>query len=134
MTHQAKQELLYQKHICYKCLSASNHRARDCRKWVKCDICQSTDHLSAMHLDRAQPTPKEGEEKTIKPLMNASTSCTRVCGKCSGNKVSASKTMLVKIYPEHRPDSCTNVYATIDVASNVSLITPQLCEKLEVQG
>ena len=62
--------------------------------------------------------------------MNALNKCTSVCGRCS----SASKIILVKVYPENKPESSVNVYATIDVASNRSFISPSLCDKLGVKG
>ena len=139
MSHHEKNRILGEGRFCYRCLKSKNHFAKDCPENIKCTICQSSRHLSIMHQDEpkkpnSNPMSTQGEEESVKPLMNVNNQCTDVCGEEVGASTSASKIILVKIYPENRADLSVNVYATIDVASNKSLISPSLCDKLMVKG
>ena len=130
-----KKGILREGGLCFKCLKSKNHFAKDCPENILCTICQSSRHLSSMHHDeQTNPNPASihGGEGTVKPLMSVDNKCTSVCGENGDGRASASKIILVKIYPEKRPDLSTHVYATIDVASNRSLISPSLCDKLMV--
>ena len=122
-----KMEWLKSAGLCFRCLSGK-HRAKDCKKEVKCTKCDSTRHLFALHKEKETKVKKEkdGEEEV-------KSKCTSVCrGKTGG--LSCSKIVLVDVFTEDNPEVVCRAYAIIDEQSNASMITPNLADTLEVDA
>ena len=106
--------------LCFRCL-VGKHRAKQCKKDVKCDKCKSSRHPTILH--------KEREEKSD----NLQSRCTSVCqGKPGG--LSCSKILLVEVFVDNRPDVKHRVYAIMDDQSNASMITPNLADQLNIES
>jgi hypothetical protein len=122
-----KMEWLKAAGLCFRCLSGK-HRAKDCKKEVKCSKCESTRHLLPLHKEK-EPNVKEekdGEEEV-------KSKCTSVCrGKAGG--VSCSKIVLVDVFTEDNPETVRRAYAIVDEQSNASMITPNLADMLEIDA
>ena len=119
-----KMEWLKSAGLCFRCLSGK-HRAKCCKKEVKCTKCDSTRHLFALQKEK-ETKVKEGEEEV-------KSKCTSVCrGKTGG--LSCSKIVLVNVFTEDNPEIVCGAYAIIDEQSNASMIAPNLADTLEVNA
>lgn len=127
--------------ICFKCCASTSHLAKDCKTSVKCQECDTTYHVTAMHpstpsqAPKAPPTPQDdgGEAETNDtdtPVV--SSSCTEVCGErqfgCSCTKI-----CLAKIYPVSNVQKVINAYVIIDDQSNRSLAKPEFFNLYGIQ-
>lgn len=52
MSFNERRKLLSDKKLCFKCFS-DKHIARDCKCEIKCSVCSSRYHCTAMHIDTA---------------------------------------------------------------------------------
>ncbi|XP_061128960.1 uncharacterized protein LOC133150443 isoform X1 [Syngnathus typhle] len=128
--------------ICFKCCSSSSHPARDCKAHLKCDECDSENHITALHpgpppwAARVSNSPKndggesELEETTRTPVV--SSLCTKVCGDHLKAK-SCSKICLVKVYPDNQPEKAEKMYAMLDDQSNRSLARSQFFDIFKIE-
>ncbi|XP_070206193.1 uncharacterized protein [Littorina saxatilis] len=118
-----KKATLKEKGVCYRCLSSTSHRAKDCNMSVKCSVCSGRHHTT-MHQDRPSasldPIEKHGGEVSAK--------CTTLC---KGGHLSRScgKVVKVKVFPPEKTKGI-QVYAILDDQSNASLATPELMDQL----
>ena len=55
-----RKNLLSQHGICFHCLAATNHLAKDCTTQIKCFECHSDKHVTAL---RTGPPNKPAEEE-----------------------------------------------------------------------
>lgn len=102
--------------ICFKCCNSAEHFSRNCNEKVTCSVCASYSHPSALHVDYTNPQCGEKRQDTeAKTTVN--NKCSQICGVVSGGK-SCSKTVLVKVYPQGKPDNIVKTYALIDDQSN----------------
>ncbi|CAB3978894.1 PREDICTED: uncharacterized protein LOC107357656 [Paramuricea clavata] len=111
--------------LCFRCLSGK-HRAKDCKKEVKCTECSSTRHLVILHKEKQL---KEKEDKEVNEEVKSK--CTSVCRGNTGG-LSCSKIVLVDVFTEDNPNAVHRAYAIVDEQSNASMITPNLADLLEV--
>ncbi|TWW54220.1 hypothetical protein D4764_0192230 [Takifugu flavidus] len=81
-----RRSLLKELFICYKCLSSTEHRAKNCKAVIHCVECNSDSHPSAMHPGpppwtdagpNAPPLAHDGESDTPSPTVTTS-SCTEI--------------------------------------------------------
>ncbi|XP_071086519.1 uncharacterized protein [Haliotis cracherodii] len=133
--------------ICYRCCLTSTLLAKACREFVKCAICGSSRHATALHVvdweqensETGTPSPRvnDGGEKKDSPSdiskVPIASKCTQICGDGFAGK-SCSKTLLVKVYPEGRPDMATRMYAMFDDQSNASLVKSEFFTIMEADG
>ncbi|XP_063404237.1 uncharacterized protein LOC134687709 [Mytilus trossulus] len=118
-------EFLKKNGICFRCCGPKRHLRRDCKEFLKCSVCQSREHPSALHTDignirkNEPPESHEGENESGEVI----TACTQICGQVSGTSKSCSKLMLVKVYPKGQPEQSHMMYSLIDDQSNKSLAT-----------
>ncbi|XP_024118967.1 uncharacterized protein LOC112140289 [Oryzias melastigma] len=117
--------------ICFKCCASTLYLAKDCRTSVRCQVCDSTYHVTTMHPGtqppKALPPPKlDGEEDvTVNPdPTEISSNCTEVCGKGQFSR-SCAKICLAKIYPQDAVHKIVKAYVVIDNQSNRSLARPE---------
>ncbi|XP_026036546.1 uncharacterized protein LOC113029762 [Astatotilapia calliptera] len=127
--------------ICYKCLSSTEHRAKDCKADIRCLECKSDTHISAMH---AGPPPwrsgsfdstpeAHGGEPDIPSSTVTTSNCTEVCGQGQQGR-SCSKICMVKVYHSTAPQMKTKMYAILDDQSNVSLARSPFFDMFNVHG
>lgn len=57
-----RRKLLKQHKMCFRCCNTNTHQQLDCTETVKCSICQQTNHATALHMDRKDPTKHGGEQ------------------------------------------------------------------------
>ncbi|CAG2239905.1 unnamed protein product [Mytilus edulis] len=81
-----RQDFLKSKGLCYRCCGQKGHLARDCTAAVTCEVCKSTTHPTALHIEKfthQQPTTKFQEQKTEPKLeqdtQKVVTACTQIC-------------------------------------------------------
>ncbi|XP_061908363.1 uncharacterized protein LOC133653277 isoform X1 [Entelurus aequoreus] len=127
--------------VCFKCCSSTTHLARNCKTALKCNECESDDHVAALHpgpppWDKENKDPPsqyggESEEKAPGPAVTSK--CTEVCGKGQSLR-SCSKICLVKVYPKTHPDRATNVYILLDDQSNRSLARSEFFDLFQIKG
>ena len=122
-TLEEKTEWILQAGLCYRCLS-KGHRARDCKRMIRCSICKDKRHNALLHKEK-QKKPDGGE--------SVDTKCTSLCGASEGG-ISCSKLVLVDVISKERPENICRVYAIIDDQSNTSLITSDLADELGATG
>lgn len=119
--------------LCFRCLTAK-HRASQCKANVRCDKCKSTRHPTILHKDK---TAKDDKDMATKDDNvdgeEVQSRCTSVCEGKSGG-VSCSKIVLVDIFLESKPESVHRVYAIMDDQSNTSMVSPNLADRLKVDG
>lgn len=97
-----RKAFLKEKGICFKCCSSVSHLTKECKSFVKCPECGSTNHDAAMHPGSSSQVVKapslsqegggEGENQPNMAVVN--TSCTEVCGQGQWGR-SCSKICLV---------------------------------------
>ena len=134
-----RRECLRYHNICFRCCEIQPHNFRNCSREVKCAICQSTSHCSALHPDEQrlqrlrQTSVSDGGE-----LQNTSvkvvSECTSVCGDTKFPGKSCAKIILVRFYPKDHIDLAIKAYAVIDDQSNSTLGTPELFDRLRIEG
>lgn len=105
--------------------------AKDCKASVRCQECDNTYHVTAMHPGtpppKAFPPPKldGGEEVNINPdETEISSNCTDVCGKGQFS-CSCAKICLAKVYPQGAVHKAVKAYVIMDDQSNRSLARPE---------
>ncbi|KAJ8018514.1 hypothetical protein HOLleu_43463 [Holothuria leucospilota] len=114
--------------VCFRCLSTSEHMAKDCKEPVKCIECDSKRHWAALHTNPApaKEAPAiihDGGEET-----NSITSkCTGICGKNSGEHP-CSKICLIVIYPDKEVRKAIKAYVVLEEQSNRSLARSHLLD------
>ncbi|CAC5372300.1 unnamed protein product [Mytilus coruscus] len=120
-----RREIVKKNGICFKCLNGK-HLAKDCKANIKCEKCGKTAHCTAFHFER-QTREHNGGERQVEnqPPDQISTKCTEICDDSadptSFQGKSCAKTLLVKVYPEGKPEVSVTTYAIIDDQSNRSL-------------
>ena len=62
------------------------------------------------------------------------TTCTQICGKLIGYSKSCAKIVLVRTYPDGRPDQSRTLYCLIDDQSNRSLATSSFFDAFSENG
>ncbi|CAC5372342.1 unnamed protein product [Mytilus coruscus] len=121
-----RREIVKKNGICFKCLNGK-HLAQDCKANIKCEKCGKTAHCTAFHFER-QTRENNGGERQVEnqPPDQISTKCTEICDDSadptSFQGKSCAKTLLVKVYPEGKPEVSVTTYAIIDDQSNRSLV------------
>ena len=70
-----KRDLVKKNGLCFKCLNGK-HLAKDCKKLITCEKCNSSRHCTAFHIDstRTEALSDYGGENNI------SSKCTEICG------------------------------------------------------
>nr|XP_021331373.1 uncharacterized protein LOC110439581 [Danio rerio] len=136
-----RKAFLKEKGICFKCCSSISHHAKECKSFVKCFECNSTNHDTAMHpgpspqvvksLPPSQEDGGEGEDNS--DMTSVNTSCTEVCGPGQWGR-SCSKICLVKLYPKGNKDMATKAYVILDDQSNRSLARPEFFELFNLES
>ena len=134
-----RKRILLKNKICFKCCRSNSHQAKDCPESVKCAICKSEWHITAMHIgqgtrpieqrDDGGERARRVEDVSTKLVTNA---CTSVCQNIPGGR-SCSKICKVKVQNHENLESAI-VYAVIDDQSNATLAKPELLDALGIFG
>lgn len=128
MSLDEKRQIVQKNGLCYKCL-VGKHLAKDCRENVKCEKCNSRKHSTPFHIEQKQPDNDHGGELNNKSV---ETKFTQICGdQANGLQFkgkSCAKTVLVKVYPDGKPELSIQTYATIDDQSNRSMARSEFFE------
>ena len=61
-----RKKILQENNICFKCCASNTHGQQDCQVIMKCDICVSESHLTAMHIE-SHPTANKNQPHTQQP-------------------------------------------------------------------
>lgn len=133
-----KKGLLKEHRACFRCCSLE-HLRTDCKTSLKCSECNSTSHMTAMHMSKTplgtEPVTQTktervdgGEHLDVIPI---SSKCTAICGKSFKGR-SCAKTLAVNIYKTGNPERSTKVYAMLDEHCNRSLISPEVLDTLGI--
>ena len=134
-----RKAFLKEKGICFKCCSSTTHLAKDCKFFVKCFECDSTNHDAAMHPGpspqsvMASPPPQDNGGEREDNVTDITTSCTEVCGLGQWGR-SCSKICLTKIYPKGFKNKAIKAYVILDDQSNRSLARPEFFELFGVES
>ena len=132
MSIQERRDLLKKSGFCFKCCVTSEHMSRDCKEKLKCEKCESTNHITEMHFSKeTQASKTQSEEETNETGVKAT--CTKICGKGFSGK-SCGKTILVRVYPKDPPDQAMVTYAILDDQSNASLAKPEFFDHFNITG
>lgn len=118
-----RREFLKKNGLCFRCCGQIKHLRRDCKELIRCTVCESHEHPTALHVDKEENSRAYGKYEGEKHNTEIDSKCTQVCGKASVVSKSCSKILLVKVYPDERPDQARKLYALIDDQSNRSLAT-----------
>ena len=120
--------------VCFRCCSSTDHVAKDCRTFIKCNECDSNKHVTALHPGPAPWTAMDsdtehgGEEREDSPAEVVS-KCTEVHGRTNTSKI-----CLIKVYPAGQPQRSARVYAVLDDQSNRSLARPEFFDLFDSHG
>ncbi|KAL1442113.1 hypothetical protein MTO96_000009 [Rhipicephalus appendiculatus] len=104
-----RKSLLKQFGLCFKCCTATDHFAKDCKVVVTCADCGSGKHATALHQGSPSSVPSDSKQvaKIDEPNSElqspkVSSTCTEVCGRgCAGR--SCSKICLVDVSHTSEP-------------------------------
>ncbi|XP_062614379.1 uncharacterized protein LOC134276120 [Saccostrea cucullata] len=122
---QERKDFLRENGLCFKCCGTKRHFQSNCKMTVKCDVCNSSKHPSALHPDIPKSVVKAHEgEKSIQEV-NVTNKCTKICNTQGNTSKSCAKIMLVKVYPKGRKNLSRELYCMIDEQSNRSLAVSQ---------
>ncbi|XP_050419153.2 uncharacterized protein LOC126832434 [Patella vulgata] len=124
--------------FCYRCCATKEHLIAACTENIKCDICNSNQHASAMHVNSdsvtsgtsSAPVNHGGERTEPKQLTSK---CTQVCSDKFRGK-SCAKIIQLKVYQTENPVKTVQVYGIFDDQSNRSLGNKGIFDSLEVQA
>lgn len=112
--------------------------ARDCKVNLRCDMCDNTEHCSALHPTdvKSDYLYKEhgGEQRFIDSITTNSVSsvsacCLQICGKHFFGK-SCAKMLLVRVYRQREKENAILMYALVDDQSNRSLARSEFFDML----
>ena len=99
--------------------------------------CKSKGHHTTLHVDYVKA--HGGERVAVNGSVSknsdgmVSTKCTQICGSKYKGK-SCAKTLLVKVYPEGRPDLAIRCYTIIDDQSNGTLARGKLFDLMGIDS
>ena len=129
---QDRLEWLKKSGLCFRCL-LPNHIAKNCKAEIRCSECNSDRHLALLHRERKKEnsTPTNPDDSPVDTEMQSN--CTDVC-KNSDAGLLATKIVLVDVFTSERPENIHRVYALLDEQSNVSMVSPELADKLGKEG
>ena len=105
--------------MCFRCCDSA-HFVKDCNSKLTCDVCGSKGHHTILHVEKTHGGERRsGDDKDSveKPM---TTICTKICPDGFRGK-SCAKTVLVKVYPDGRPDLAVRLYALVDDQSDRTL-------------
>ena len=117
-----RREFLKNNGVCFRCCG-EKHMRHDCKERIKCTVCQSRKHPTALHVDNQENTRAPRKYEGERHNAEIDSKCTQVCGKAAVVSKSCSKILLVKVYPDGKRDQARKLYALIDDQSNRSLAT-----------
>ena len=117
-----RKSFLKEKGICYHCCDSFDHKAKNCKKSISCEICSSKQHATALHKSENQLHQSHGGEQSNGTVNK----CTRVCGTTGRSCAKILPVLLVKGSRQKK------VYAILDEQSNRSLIKSDLFRELDL--
>ncbi|XP_075431592.1 uncharacterized protein LOC142468854 [Ascaphus truei] len=135
-----RKRLLGEFGVCFKCCGSTTHLARDCKEEIKCTVCESDKHVTALHpeamtlhqLKNPSSIAEHGGEKEEGEPTSVTSQRTEVCGK-EGDKMSCSKICLVAVHPQGQPEKAIRMYAILDDQSNRSLVRSEFFDMFNIQ-
>ena len=135
-----RKELIRKYGMCYRFCASKAHRANSCTEAQPCTECFSDRHPTALHVATSTSeifpsAASDGGEESVQnsPSFPVKTTCTQICGNAFSGK-SCAKTMLVRVYPDGKPENAIPMYAIIDDQSNASLAKSEFFDILAVDG
>ncbi|XP_062587767.1 uncharacterized protein LOC134249430 [Saccostrea cucullata] len=129
-----RKKFLRDRNLCFKCCESTNHRAKDCNVPVKCRVCSSDKHSTALHVGvthrtQSNPEPLVSEAAELHGGEPQTSLCTEVCGPGFSGK-SCGKAEPVRVYSADTPQNYYHTYALIDDQSNRTLARSKLFDAL----
>lgn len=123
---QERKDFIREHGLCFKCCGARKHIQTNCKVTVKCDICNSSKHPSALHQDlRMSPPVKAHEGENSTQEVHVMSKCTKICNTRGNTSKSCAKIILVRVYPQGKKSLSRELYCMIDEQSNRSLAVSQ---------
>ena len=125
---------LFVNRVCFKCCESKKHLAGECKASIKCDVCASNTHSTALHDFGRKPKSvsdnsgeNSGSKRDVTDTRNSIV--TKHTNLNKGDKFkSCAKALLVKVYKKDRPNHYMLTYALIDDQSNRSLAKTELLD------
>jgi hypothetical protein len=124
--------------ICFGCLKKAAHIAKDCRKKLKCDVCQRQ-HPTVLHRPEWNTKKRENEEKVEmnsdeKAVQEVSEETVRKsCGFTDSLEGDCAQTV-VPVIVSADGEFSVKTYAFLDNGSNAVFCSKQLMKQLQVKG
>ena len=129
-----RKDFLKKNGLCYRCCGPKKHLSKNCTETVKCIICKSNRHPSALHIDVSKSHDSSDTGKSHGGEETVENKCTQVCGTNIGTSKSCAKIILVNVFPKDNPTNVRQVYCLIDDQSNRSLATAKFFDEFEENG
>lgn len=123
--------------ICLRCCLCTNHRQWQCKVVVKCHICSSGDHATALHPSSPcseSPKPTERDDSAAHNSEARVTSTRTEVANANDSYRSCAKICLVDVIHQSQPEMTLRAYAILDEQSNRSLVRPELLDEFSVEG
>ena len=136
MPIQERRDFLREHLLCYRCCE-SKHLSRNCKAVIKCDICGSPRHPTAMHQPFiSKPEQSDGGETVptyeAVPKSEIENKCTELCGRGISGR-SCAKIVLARVYPSGNRNNAMQVYAVIDDQSSHTLARSEFFDYFDIQ-
>ncbi|XP_061170284.1 uncharacterized protein LOC133179579 [Saccostrea echinata] len=119
---QERKKILRDHNFCLRCCDTSDHFAKNCHAKIECDLCKSTTHSSALHVENhnyQNEDANNSERKHGEEVVRAR--CTDICGVPNFTGKSCARIVPVRIYPHNQPENAVLSYAMLDDQSNRTL-------------
>ncbi|XP_037509614.1 uncharacterized protein LOC119386370 [Rhipicephalus sanguineus] len=123
--------------ICLRCCLSANHTQWQCKVVVKCHICSSGDHATALHPSSPcseSPEPADSDNSSAHHSEGRVTSTRTEVASTNDSYRSCAKICLVDVIHQSQPESTLRAYAILDEQSNRSLVRPELLDEFNVEG
>ncbi|XP_061169198.1 uncharacterized protein LOC133178524 [Saccostrea echinata] len=122
---QERKDFIRENGFCFKCCGPKKHFQSNCKMTVKCDVCNSSKHPSALHPDLRRSSVKDHEGEKFIQEVSVTNKCTKICNTRGNTSKSCAKIILVRVYPQGRKNLSRELYCMIDEQSNRSLAVSQ---------
>lgn len=121
---------------CFKCCGQKKHLGKTCKETVRCEVCRSSEHPSALHSDPRVPIPQRAHEGENDHATDATVfnKCTKICKVPGYTSKSCAKIVLVRVYPHGQRHHCRVLYCMIDDQSNRSLAVSKFFDAFGEHG
>lgn len=126
--YRERTDFLFKKGYCLKCCGQRRHLKKNFHESVKCEVCDSTEHVTVLHPDFTPRKVHEGEQ------LDVNSCCTEICNMPQNSSKSCSKIVLVNVFTEGEHYRERKVYCLIDDQSNRPLASSSFFDAFNTHG